>query len=265
VPDVPLREAADRLGVAPEALRKRLQRGSLLGRKVEGEWYVALPEAPDAPSAHQHDALVQDAPAPDGRQDMSGTWAGHVRDGAPDGQDTSGTDGVGVLPTSRTTGASGQDTGEPTRDTPPGGRNGPSAEREELVLLREVVDALRVELEARRREATAARRPVDPGDGPAAGSIGSDGQPEGGGEAPGRDPAMLQAAARAEEMARYTATLLEPWRRRVEELSQDVGRLTAERDEARRKVAEYEAVTEELEREHQADAPPHRPWWRFWG
>jgi hypothetical protein len=92
-------------------------------------------------------------------------------------------------------------------------------------------------------------------------------------------------------MAAYTERLLEPWRRRVEELArengqlradlrhaeqaitqhgvaaEEVGRLTAELEQARQRVAEYEAVTDEWERAQAAEAvaAAGRPWWRFWG
>jgi hypothetical protein len=102
--------------------------------------------------------------------------------------------------------------------------------------------------------------------------------------------AAIIAAQRAEEMARYTAALLEPWRRRVEEqaeeigclktkldyaagelarrdaTAEEVGRLTAELEQSRQRVAEFEAVTDELKREQAATAAEaaRRPWWRFW-
>jgi hypothetical protein len=100
----------------------------------------------------------------------------------------------------------------------------------------------------------------------------------------------MAAVQRAEEMARYTAALLEPWRRRVEEQAeeigalktkldyavseltardttdQEVGRLKAELEQARQRIAEYDAVSEQLERERAAAAAEaaSRPWWRFW-
>lgn len=39
---LPLVEAAARAGVTPEALRKRIQRGTVVGRKRQGQWYVAF-------------------------------------------------------------------------------------------------------------------------------------------------------------------------------------------------------------------------------
>jgi len=45
--ELPLVDGAARLGITPEALRKRLQRGSLDGCKRDGEWYVWLDEQQD--------------------------------------------------------------------------------------------------------------------------------------------------------------------------------------------------------------------------
>jgi hypothetical protein len=39
--------AAARLGISREAVRKRLQRGTLKGRRVNGRWSVELPDDPD--------------------------------------------------------------------------------------------------------------------------------------------------------------------------------------------------------------------------
>ena len=46
-----LSEAAERLGTTPDALRKRIQRGSLPGRKVDGRWRVTLAGNGPAPDA----------------------------------------------------------------------------------------------------------------------------------------------------------------------------------------------------------------------
>jgi hypothetical protein len=43
--------------------------------------------------------------------------------------------------------------------------------------------------------------------------------------------------------------------------AEEVGRLKAELEQARQRIAELEAVTDELERVQAA----RRPWWRFWG
>ena len=46
---LPLAEAADRLGLSAEALRKRIKRGTAEGHKDEsGRWYVRVPDAPGA-------------------------------------------------------------------------------------------------------------------------------------------------------------------------------------------------------------------------
>ena len=45
---VPIAEAARVLGIAPEAVRKRVRRGTIRAHKVDGQWYVVLPER-DAP------------------------------------------------------------------------------------------------------------------------------------------------------------------------------------------------------------------------
>jgi hypothetical protein len=39
-----IQEAAAKLGIAPEAVRKRLKRGSLEGYKADGRWLVILPD-----------------------------------------------------------------------------------------------------------------------------------------------------------------------------------------------------------------------------
>jgi hypothetical protein len=195
---LPLAEAAVRAGVTPEALRKRIQRGTVVGRKRQGQWYVAF-------------------------------------DGAPSAQEN------GVRMASD---VAGQSTGQPSGD-------------------QEHWASGRVEVDAA-------------------------GQPSGQHEEAGQ--ASLQTLARAHEMAAYTERLLEPWRRRVEELAgengqlraelrhaeetiaertvsaADVGRLTAELDAARQQLAAFEAAADALEREREAAAAEaaRRPWWRFW-
>ena len=48
-PDVvPLTEAAERLELSTEAVRKRIQRGTLPGRKVDGAWWVEATHLPPA-------------------------------------------------------------------------------------------------------------------------------------------------------------------------------------------------------------------------
>src|SRR5215211_4683040 len=124
---LPLAEAAVRAGVTPEALRKRIQRGTVVGRKRQGQWYVAFGDAPTV----QGDA-VRMASAVGGQ--VAGRSSGDQEE-HPSGQ-------VAV-----------DEAGQPS------------------------------------------------------------GQPEESGHA------SLQSLARAQEMAAYTERLLEPWRRRVEELA----------------------------------------------
>ena len=67
-PTVTVSEAAAALGISPDAVRGRLQRGTLEGEKVKGTWHIFLPapseptgdqQAVDGPSTgHQRDALV---------------------------------------------------------------------------------------------------------------------------------------------------------------------------------------------------------------
>ena len=48
--------------------------------------------------------------------------------------------------------------------------------------------------------------------------------------------------------------------------AEEIGRLKAELEQAQQRVAEYEAVTDELERAQATEAAAAaRPWWRFWG
>lgn len=86
----------------------------------------------------------------------------------------------------------------------------------------------------------------------------------------------LVAAQRAEEMARYSAALLEPWRQRVEELSRENGRLEeraehlqTELEQIRTQLAEATASKEPPETENapQAEWPGGRRWWQrlLWG
>ncbi len=59
----PLAEASLSLGLSPEAARKRLQRGTLEGYKVDNQWYVVLPRQ-DAPSGHVAGRQDADRPTP---------------------------------------------------------------------------------------------------------------------------------------------------------------------------------------------------------
>jgi hypothetical protein len=211
---VSIRDAAERLGVSPDAIRRRVRSGQLQGRQQptpQGHvWLVALDEGLDA--------AAPVAPA--------GSSNGHA--------------------------------------APPGAMHqAPGTERQ-------------VPGATRYAPGGASRQAADGADDEVI-------------EAP--PAAALVATQRAEEMARYTATLLEPWRRRVEEqaeeigalktkldyavgeladrdaTSEDVGRLKAELEQARQRIAEFEAVTDDLERERAAAAAEaaRRPWWRFWG
>src|SRR5919199_1324959 len=75
---VELTEAADRLGLSQEAIRKRIHRGTLAGRKVDGRWLVLLPE--DRP-----DIRPDVSGRSDGRQDDGSlTASGHPDDGLAD-------------------------------------------------------------------------------------------------------------------------------------------------------------------------------------
>ncbi len=58
---VPLAEAAARLGISEELVRKRIYRGKLKGEKVDGRWHVVLPDQ-DSPKDNLQDS----------RQDPSG-------------------------------------------------------------------------------------------------------------------------------------------------------------------------------------------------
>src|SRR4051812_8820705 len=67
-PPVPLAHAARTLGCSRDALRKRIDRGSLRGVKRDGQWYVyldaadammdAITDAPWTPSTGRVDAFV---------------------------------------------------------------------------------------------------------------------------------------------------------------------------------------------------------------
>jgi len=77
-----LSAAAARLGISPDATRKRLERGTLRGEKRSGRWYVWLPgldRQPDTPDAAwtPADAMPSDTA---GQQDATRTPA----DAAPD-------------------------------------------------------------------------------------------------------------------------------------------------------------------------------------
>src|SRR5690349_11854061 len=51
-PLLPIGEAADRLGLSTDAIRRRLHRGTLAGEKIAGVWHVLLADEPvDAATA----------------------------------------------------------------------------------------------------------------------------------------------------------------------------------------------------------------------
>jgi len=73
---IPIAEASAALGLSAEALRKRLNRGTLDGYKQDGAWFVVL-----TPQAERQDAMA-------GRQDVAaGQSAGRQDATPPDRQD----------------------------------------------------------------------------------------------------------------------------------------------------------------------------------
>jgi hypothetical protein len=98
---------------------------------------------------------------------------------------------------------------------------------------------------------------------------------------PGGASVELVASQRAREMAEYTEALLQPWRRRVEEQAEELGRvknemehLQAERDAARAELEQVQAQLTEAtapKAPEPESAPPPEPeprrWWQrlLWG
>jgi hypothetical protein len=82
------------------------------------------------------------------------------------------------------------------------------------------------------------------------------------------EPLQLRLTEQAEEIGRLRAELRHTHTAAsVQERSaEEVGRLTAELEQARLRLAEFEAVTAELERERETAAAEtaRRPWWRLW-
>jgi len=68
----PIAEAAHRLGLSQEAVRKRLQRETLAGYKQEGHWFVLL-DRQDATAGRHPDGRTDDGRTVAGRQDAGGT------------------------------------------------------------------------------------------------------------------------------------------------------------------------------------------------
>ena len=86
-PDVvPLAEAAERLELSTEAVRKRIQRGTLPGRKVDGAWFVEAAHLPPASSSAGRPAAPVRPSA--GRQDDGVETSGPATDGGTDGGTT---------------------------------------------------------------------------------------------------------------------------------------------------------------------------------
>lgn len=71
---IPLVDAAALLGLSTEATRKRIQRGTLAGLKIDGAWFVERSSLPDSPDARPA--------APGGRPDAGIQTAGRHRDQA---------------------------------------------------------------------------------------------------------------------------------------------------------------------------------------
>jgi DNA repair exonuclease SbcCD ATPase subunit len=123
--------------------------------------------------------------------------------------------------------------------------NGPTVEayRELVASLRDQVGFLRQELETRSREL------------------------EGRAEEVRRRDALLDAMAQRLRQLPAPVDRPDEYRTVIQAAvvpAEEIGRLKAELEQARRRVAEFEAVTDELERVQAAEAS-RRPWWRFWG
>jgi hypothetical protein len=216
--------AAARLGIAPDAVRKRIRRGSLRAVKVDGCWRVLL-DAEDA-AARTADSAVQDV-------SRAAAWTDQWPAGHEGGE--RGLDGVQAA------------AGTLAPDVQAAVQAGATVEayRELVASLRDQVGFLRRELETRSREL------------------------EGRAEEVRRRDALLDAMAqrlrqlppptdRPEEYGTVIQAAVVP--------AEEMGRLKADLEEARRRVAEFEAATDELERERDAAAAEQRrPWWRFWG
>ena len=69
--------AAAQMGITPEAIRKRIARGTLEATKEDGRWYVI----PDSRNNHRQDA------GEDTRQDAGQDARRHVQDDRPDDRD----------------------------------------------------------------------------------------------------------------------------------------------------------------------------------
>jgi hypothetical protein len=78
---LPLADAAVRLGISPDAARKRLERGTLIGYKLAGRWYVHM--SPDAMASTDQDAGLSGQPDSDRTADATRTPVDAAPDIAP--------------------------------------------------------------------------------------------------------------------------------------------------------------------------------------
>jgi predicted RNase H-like nuclease (RuvC/YqgF family) len=82
------------------------------------------------------------------------------------------------------------------------------------------------------------------------------------------EPLQLRLAEQAEEIGRLRAELRHAHTEASgqHQSAEEVGRLKAELEQAQRRVAEFEAAADALEREREAGVAgmARRPWWRFW-
>lgn len=78
---VPVAEAAARLGLRPETLRKQLARGRAPGLKRHGQWFAVLDDVLDVQDHAGHDAGPPTEPVPHAASDVPPVQD-HVQDGA---------------------------------------------------------------------------------------------------------------------------------------------------------------------------------------
>jgi hypothetical protein len=216
--------ASARLGIAPDAVRKRIRRGSLRAIKVDGCWRVLL--GAEEAAAGTPDADVQAAT-------RAAAWTGRRPTGHE--EEERGSDGVQAAARM------------PIPGVQAAVQDGPTVEayRELVASLRDQVGFLRQELETRSREL------------------------EGRAEEVRRRDALLDAMAQRLRQLPTPVDQPDEYRTVIQAAvvpAEEVGRLKAELEQAQQRVAEFEAVTDELEREREAAAAgaARRPWWRFW-
>jgi hypothetical protein len=217
--------ASARLGIAPDAVRKRIRRGSLRAVKVDGCWRVFLD--PEGAAARTPASGVQDV-------DRAAAWTS---------QWPSGHEGE-----SRGSGGGPAAAGPPVSNVQAAIQDDATVEayRELVASLRDQVGFLRRELETRSREL------------------------EGRAEEVRRRDALLEAMAQRLRQLPAPVDRQDEYRTVIQAAAvpaEEIGRLKAELEQAQRRVAEFEAVTDDLERERAAAAAEaaRRPWWRFWG